>query len=181
MQGLADGYFILPYTIGHYLATARLPSIPEDHAESRAALHRVTSKITRLLSAKGRRTAASFHREIGTLLWNHCGMSRDEAGLKKALTSIPTLREEFWKDVMVPGSGDDFNQELEYAGRWRTILSLQNCSVTTPCIARNHVERIFAKNIRRMMVNRSATTPVSPTWPPGNTEMEQYRSCTRSP
>ncbi|MGE0471893.1 MAG: Succinate dehydrogenase [Candidatus Nitrospira kreftii] len=117
MQGLADGYFILPYTIGHYLATATLPSVPENHAESRAALHRVTSRITRLLSSKGRRTAASFHRELGTLLWNHCGMSRHEAGLKKVLMSIPTLREEFWKNVMVPGSGADFNQELEYAGR----------------------------------------------------------------
>jgi succinate dehydrogenase / fumarate reductase, flavoprotein subunit len=117
MQGLADGYFILPYTIGHYLATATLPSVPEDHEESRAALHRVTSRITRLLSAKGRRTAASFHRELGTLLWNHCGMSRHEAGLKKVLMSIPTLREEFWQNVMVPGSGADFNQELEYAGR----------------------------------------------------------------
>lgn len=117
MQGLADGYFILPYTIGHYVATATLPPVAEDHAESRAALHRVTSRITRLLSAKGRRTAASFHREVGRLLWNHCGMSRHEAGLKMALTSIPTLREEFWKDVMVPGSGDSFNQELEYAGR----------------------------------------------------------------
>ncbi len=117
MQGLADGYFILPYTIGHYLATATLPSIPEDHVESRTALHRVTSRTTRLLSAKGRRTAASFHRELGTLLWNYCGMSRHEAGLKKALTSLPTLREEFWKDVVVPGSGDAFNQELEYAGR----------------------------------------------------------------
>ena len=117
MQGLADGYFILPYTIGHYLATATLPPVADDHAESRAALDRVTSRITRLLSAKGRRTAAAFHREVGKLLWNQCGMSRHEAGLKLALASIPALREEFWKDVMVPGSGDAFNQELEYAGR----------------------------------------------------------------
>jgi len=117
MQGLADGYFILPYTIGHYLATAKLPPVAEEHAESRAAVHRVTSRITRLLSAKGRRTAALFHREVGKLLWNHCGMSRHEAGLKMALTSIPALREQFWRDVVVPGSGEAFNQELEYAGR----------------------------------------------------------------
>ncbi|MBH0202212.1 MAG: fumarate reductase/succinate dehydrogenase flavoprotein subunit [Nitrospira sp.] len=117
MQGLADGYFILPYTIGHYLATAKLTPVSEDHQESRAALQRVTDKLGRLLNVKGRRTAASFHREVGRLLWNHCGMSRNEAGLKSALTSIPALREEYWRDVMVPGSGEVFNQELEYAGR----------------------------------------------------------------
>ncbi|MBX3301150.1 MAG: fumarate reductase/succinate dehydrogenase flavoprotein subunit [Nitrospira sp.] len=117
MQGLADGYFILPYTIGHYLATAKLPPVAEDHAQASAALHRVTSRITRLLDAKGGRTAASFHRDVGRLLWNHCGMSRDEAGLKLALASIPALRDAFWREVVVPGSGDAFNQELEYAGR----------------------------------------------------------------
>ena len=117
MQGLADGYFILPYTISHYLATVELSLIRDDHKESRAALQRVTSRISRLLNSKGYRTAASFHREVGRLLWNHCGMSRNEEGLKSALTSIPLLREEFWKNVMVPGSGEAFNQELEYAGR----------------------------------------------------------------
>jgi succinate dehydrogenase / fumarate reductase flavoprotein subunit len=117
MQGLADGYFILPYTISHYLATVELSLIRDDHKESRAALQRVTSRISRLLNSKRCRTAASFHREVGKLLWNHCGMSRNEEGLKSALTSIPLLREEFWKNVMVPGSGEAFNQELEYAGR----------------------------------------------------------------
>lgn len=117
MQGLADGYFILPYTISHYLATVDLSLIPDDHKESRAALQRVTSRISRLLNSKGCRTAASFHREVGKLLWNHCGMSRNAEGLKSALTSIPLLREEFWRNVMVPGSGEAFNQELEYAGR----------------------------------------------------------------
>ncbi|HEU5091859.1 MAG TPA: fumarate reductase/succinate dehydrogenase flavoprotein subunit, partial [Nitrospira sp.] len=117
MQGLADGYFILPYTIGHYLATAKFTPVGEEHGESRAALQRVQNRIGRLLNSKGHRTAASFHREVGKLLWNHCGMSRNEEGLKSALTSIPALREEFWRDVMVPGSGQAFNQELEYAGR----------------------------------------------------------------
>lgn len=117
MQGLADGYFILPYTIGHYLATAKLPNVAEDHAQARAAIHRVTSRITRLLDTKRRRTAASFHREVGRLLWDHCGMSRNEAGLTLALASIPALRDAFWQEVVVPGSGETFNQELEYAGR----------------------------------------------------------------
>ncbi|HMS82914.1 MAG TPA: fumarate reductase/succinate dehydrogenase flavoprotein subunit [Nitrospira sp.] len=117
MQGLADGYFILPYTIGHYLATAKLPSIPDDHADAREAMRLVAARIHRLLAVPGRRAAAMFHRELGTLLWNHCGMSRNEGGLTSALRSIPTLREEFWREVMVPGSGESFNQELEYAGR----------------------------------------------------------------
>jgi succinate dehydrogenase / fumarate reductase flavoprotein subunit len=117
MQGLADGYFILPYTIGHYLATANLLPIPQDHAEAREAIQLVETRLNQLLAVKGRRTAAMFHRELGKLLWNHCGMSRTEGGLTSALRSIPKLREEFWRDVMVPGSGDSFNQELEYAGR----------------------------------------------------------------
>ncbi|MDC8449950.1 MAG: fumarate reductase/succinate dehydrogenase flavoprotein subunit [Nitrospira sp.] len=117
MQGLADGYFILPYTISHYLATVELSLIRDDHKESRAALQRVTSRISRLLNSKGCRTAASFHREVGKLLWNYCGMSRNAEGLQSALRTIPALREAFWRDVVVPGSGEAFNQELEYAGR----------------------------------------------------------------
>jgi succinate dehydrogenase / fumarate reductase, flavoprotein subunit len=117
MQGLADGYFILPYTIGHYLATATLPPVSDDQAVGREAIQRVATRINRLLTVQGRRTAASFHRELGTLLWNHCGMSRHEGGLVSALRLIPTLREQFWRDVMVPGAGESFNQELEYAGR----------------------------------------------------------------
>lgn len=117
MQGLADGYFILPYTIGHYLATAKLSPVREDHVDARATLLHVTDRLKRLLKVGGRRTAASFHRELGKLLWNDCGMSRHERGLESALKSIPALREEFWRDVMVPGGGEAFNQELEYAGR----------------------------------------------------------------
>ncbi len=122
MQGLADGYFILPYTIGHYLATAKLLPVADDHTEARGALQRVATRINRLLSARRRRTAAAFHREVGKLLWNQCGMSRNEVGLKLALTLIPALREQFWQDVVVPGSGEAFNQELEYAGRVADFL-----------------------------------------------------------
>jgi len=122
MQGLADGYFILPYTIGHYLATVKIAPGMEDHRESRAALERVASRVTKLLGGSGRRTAASFHREVGRILWDHCGMARCEAGLNRALQSIPALREEFWRDVAVPGSGETFNQELEYAGRVADFL-----------------------------------------------------------
>ncbi|MGQ0694792.1 MAG: fumarate reductase/succinate dehydrogenase flavoprotein subunit [Nitrospiraceae bacterium] len=122
MQGLADGYFILPYTIGHYLATTKIIPIAEDHRESRAALERVAGRVTKLLRGQGRRTAASFHQQLGRILWDHCGMERCAAGLDQALQSIPALREEFWRDVAVPGSGESFNQELEYAGRVADFL-----------------------------------------------------------
>ncbi len=122
MQGLADGYFILPYTIGHYLASAKATLVGEEHRASRAAVERVTGLVATLLRANGRRTAASFHREVGKILWDHCGMARSKAGLTGALKAIPALREEFWRDVAVPGSGETFNQELEYAGRVADFL-----------------------------------------------------------
>ncbi len=117
MQGLADGYFILPYTIGHYLATSQNDPIPRDHPEVRGAIERVQSRLARLLQGRGRRTAASFHKILGRLMWDTCGMARNAIGLHKALREIPSLREEFWREVRVPGSGASFNQELEYAGR----------------------------------------------------------------
>ena len=122
MQGLADGYFILPYTIGHYLATTRADRIASDHPEIRAAEARVSARTARLLQGRGRRTAASIHQELGRILWDYCGMARHEAGLTRALQLIPVLREEFWRDVAVPGSGGAFNQELEYAGRVADFL-----------------------------------------------------------
>jgi succinate dehydrogenase / fumarate reductase, flavoprotein subunit len=122
MQGLADGYFILPYTIGHYLATTKSIPISHDHTDVRAAQERVTMRISRLLGGGGKRTAASFHRALGHIMWNACGMTRDRAGLKHALQTIPPLRHEFWHDLAVRGSGDTFNQELEYAGRVADFL-----------------------------------------------------------
>ncbi|MGQ0667840.1 MAG: fumarate reductase/succinate dehydrogenase flavoprotein subunit [Nitrospiraceae bacterium] len=117
MQGLADGYFILPYTIGHYLATTKIAPASEERQESQAVLQRVAARVTRLLEVRGHRTAASFHREVGRILWDYCGMTRSQAGLNRALQLIPALREAFWREVAVPGSGATFNQELEYAGR----------------------------------------------------------------
>ena len=117
MQGLADGYFVLPYTIGDYFATHKKPKVSTDHAEFKKTEAEATAKIQKLLSVKGKRTPASFHRELGHLLWEYCGMARTEAGLKTALAKIPVLREEFWKNVNVMGEGEDFNQSLERAGR----------------------------------------------------------------
>jgi succinate dehydrogenase / fumarate reductase flavoprotein subunit len=122
MQGLADGYFILPYTIGHYLATTKSSAIRPDHPDVRAATDRVNDRIRRLLGGTGKQTAASFHRSLGRLMWDLCGMAREEAGLKQALERIPALRQQFWNDVAVLGSGEAFNQGLEYAGRVADFL-----------------------------------------------------------
>ena len=122
MQGLADGYFVLPYTIGHYLASNKFDEVTTDHAEFRSALEGVERRTATLLGIKGKRTADSFHRELGKILWEHCGMARNEAGLKQALQEIPKLREEFWQNVTVPGSGDSLNQQLEKAGRVADFL-----------------------------------------------------------
>jgi len=117
MQGLADGYFILPHTLSDYLATNKKPRPAVDHFEFKKAEGEVKTRIDKLLCVKGKRTAASFHRELGHLMWEHCGMTRSEAGLKKALERIPALRNEFWKSVDVLGTNEELNQALEYAGR----------------------------------------------------------------
>ncbi len=124
MQGLADGYFVLPVTIGDYLASNKLEPIGADHAEVVAAVSEVRARTSRLLGVKGTRTAASFHRELGRIMWEYCGMARDAAGLRKALELLPALREEFWNDVTVPGEGADLNQTLEHAGRVADFLEL---------------------------------------------------------
>jgi succinate dehydrogenase / fumarate reductase flavoprotein subunit len=117
MQGLADGYFILPYTIGDYFATER-PSKPSlDHPEFKKVELESAARTNKLLSMTGRRTVTEFHRELGKLMWDKCGMGRNEAGLKQALERIPGLRREFWENVTVLGDGNELNQSLEYAGR----------------------------------------------------------------
>ncbi len=118
MQGLADGYFIIPNTIGDYLAQiAPLETDISSVSSFKEAEGHVVQKVDRLLSAKGQRTADDFHKQLGKLLWDKCGMSRDEKGLREALDQIPAIRSEFWENINVPGSGEDLNQSLEKAGR----------------------------------------------------------------
>ncbi|MGA0868470.1 MAG: fumarate reductase/succinate dehydrogenase flavoprotein subunit [Planctomycetota bacterium] len=117
MQGLADGYFVLPYTIGDYLAAQKPGAIGVDHAAFAEAENEVRARTERFLSVNGSRTVDSFHRELGKLIWDYCGMARTADGLREALQKIPALREEFYGDVRVPGSGAALNQELEKAGR----------------------------------------------------------------
>jgi succinate dehydrogenase / fumarate reductase flavoprotein subunit len=117
MQGLADGYFVLPATLAGYLGATPLPKVGTSHAAFDAAAHDVEARVGRLLAVKGRRTPREIHRELGRLLWDKVGMGRNEAGLREALARIPQLREDFWQNVSVPGSERDVNQALEYAGR----------------------------------------------------------------
>ncbi len=122
MQGLADGYFVLPYTIGDYLAQTTLAPVSENHAAFREVEREVTDRVKRLLAVEGTRSVDSFHRELGQILWEYCGMSRNMAGLERALKQIPELRETFWRDVRVTGRGEDLNQSLEKAGRVADFL-----------------------------------------------------------
>jgi len=117
MQGLADGYFVLPNTINDYLASAEIPKASTGHEAFAEAETAAQDKLDKLLAVKGSRTVDDFHRELGQLLWENCGMGRNEKGLKEALEKIPKLREEFWKNVNVPGSAADLNQALEKANR----------------------------------------------------------------
>jgi succinate dehydrogenase / fumarate reductase flavoprotein subunit len=117
MQGLADGYFVIPTTIANYLVTQKPGAVTTSHPEFKKALEDVGARTRRLLAIKGRRTADSFHRELGLLVWDKCGMARDREGLQQALKRIPELREEFWNNLIVPGAGESANQQLELAGR----------------------------------------------------------------
>jgi succinate dehydrogenase / fumarate reductase flavoprotein subunit len=124
MQGLADGYFILPYTVGNYLAANRFVRVDELRDEVQSAVCAARQTIDKLLSIRGRRTVDSFHRDLGKILWDYCGMTRTAQGLDTAIAGIRTLREEFWQNVTVTGSGDDLNQNLERAGRVADFFEL---------------------------------------------------------
>jgi len=124
MQGLADGYFVLPYAVGDYLGSNKPDKVSTDHPACKEAEENVTQITRRLLNVNGRRTVDTFHRELGKIMWEYCGMARNEAGLKKALEKIPALRQEFWEDVRVLGENETVNQSLEKAGRVADFLEM---------------------------------------------------------
>ncbi len=123
MQGLADGYFVAPYTIGGYLAGTPLDDVSEDHPAFKESVGDVTARTDKLLGIQGERTVDDFHRELGSILWEYCGMARNNQGLEKAQGLLRALRGEFWENVKVPGTADDFNQSLERAGRVADFLA----------------------------------------------------------
>ena len=130
MQGLADGYFVIPYTIGDYLASEPYEKISTDHEAFKQAESEVKARIDKLLSIKGNKTVDEFHKELGNIMWEYCGMARNEAGLKLAKGKIKELREEFWKDVKVLGSNEEMNLSLEKANRVADFLELGELMVT---------------------------------------------------
>ena len=124
MQGLADGYFVLPNTINDYLAAGPFPKVDETHPAAVAAVETVQGRIDKLLSVRGTRTVDSFHKELGHIMWDYCGMERSEEGLRKAIGRIRELKQEFWSDVRVLGTGEELNQALERAGRVADFFEL---------------------------------------------------------
>jgi succinate dehydrogenase / fumarate reductase flavoprotein subunit len=134
MQGLADGYFILPYTVGNYLASTKLEKVQPDYAEFKREESEVAAMTSRLLSIRGKRTVTSFHRELGRVMWEYCGMSRSAQGLDLALGRIRELHDEFWVNVDVLGSAQEFNQALEHAGRVADFFELAELM----CLDANH-------------------------------------------
>ncbi len=129
MQGLADGYFVIPYTIGDYLATLPYEKVSTDRPEFKEAENGVKERIDKLLSIKGTKAVDEFHRELGHIMWEYCGMSRSDAGLRKAKVKIQELRTQFWKDVNVLGSSNELNMELEKAGRVADFIELSELMV----------------------------------------------------
>jgi succinate dehydrogenase / fumarate reductase flavoprotein subunit len=117
MQGLADGYFVAPYTVGNHLASRSLKPVTTAHPNFDKTRQEAQGRVEQLLGVNGKRSVESFHRELGNIMWEYCGMARNAEGLKKAADEIRTLKDQFWKQVFVPGSGADFNQQLELAGR----------------------------------------------------------------
>jgi len=125
MQGLADGYFVIPYTIGNYLADEiRTPKIDTKQAAFDEAENAVKERINHFVNIKGKHSVDHFHKQLGKIMWDKCGMARNEKGLKEAIQEIRTLREEFWKDVRVPGTANELNPELDKAGRVADFLEL---------------------------------------------------------
>jgi succinate dehydrogenase / fumarate reductase flavoprotein subunit len=124
MQGLADGYFVIPYTLGNYLASNKLERVDASHPEFESAKESVAAKTRMLLEARGTRTVDSFHRELGKIMWDECGMSRTAQGLESAIDKIRELREQYWRDVRVLGGGEEINQSLEKAGRVADFFEL---------------------------------------------------------
>jgi succinate dehydrogenase / fumarate reductase flavoprotein subunit len=124
MQGLADGYFIIPYTIGDYIASTKLEKADESHPQCKSVQAEVEQRIQKLLGVSGTRSVDSFHRELGKVLWDHCGMARNQNGLQSALQRIPEIREDYWKNVKVLGANAELNQSLEKAGRVADFMEL---------------------------------------------------------
>jgi succinate dehydrogenase / fumarate reductase flavoprotein subunit len=124
MQGLADGYFVIPYTLGDYLASNKLGKVGTDHPAFRAAVNEVKEQTNKLLAIKGNKTVRDYHWELGRIMWDNVGMGRNAKGLTQAISDLKALREDYWQNVKVGGSGEDMNKSLEFAGRVADFIEL---------------------------------------------------------
>jgi succinate dehydrogenase / fumarate reductase flavoprotein subunit len=181
MQGLADGYFVIPYTIGQYLASTSLEPVSASHDAFAAASTEVAGRLDRLLAVKGKRTVRDFHRAVGAVLWDDVGMSRNDAGLKDAVGKIRTLRDEFWQNVSVPGEKTYMNQTLDYAGRVADYLEFGELLALDALHRTSRAGDTSARRARRRKAKRGATTSASRTWRRGNSAASASRPrCTRN-
>ncbi len=171
MQGLADGYFVIPYTIGDYLAQGEIPKIGTEHPAFREAETRVASRTERLLSINGKRTVDDFHRELGKIMWEYCGMARNAEGLKTALAKIPELRERVLEErATSSGSGERSTSRSRRPAAWPTSWSSGELHrASTPSSATSPAAATSARRARPPRARPCATTRTSPTWPPGST------------
>ena len=169
MQGLADGYFVLPYTIGNYLATQMNKKVTAERPEFKQVEKEVRDRTTKLLNIKGKKTVTSFHRELGLLMWDRCGMARHADGLKEALRAIPELREEFWKNVNVLGDGREFYNRWNMPAALRIFSSSPSCCLLMRLSAMNRAEVTFESSIKLRKARRCGMMMNFVTWPRGST------------
>ena len=169
MQGLADGYFVVPYTIAGHFAGRTLGEVSADAPEFAAAENDVRERTNRLLGAAGRRSVDSFHRQLGKIVWDHCGMARNADGLRMAAQRVASVREEFWDEVFVPGSGESFNQNLEHAGRVADFLEFAELMINDAAHRMSPAAATSGKSIRPRRAKRGGMTTTSATPPPGST------------
>ena len=169
MQGLADGYFVLPYTIGNYLAPLLgQDKLAENDPVCQAAVDHVADETRRLMAINGTRSVDWFHRELGKLVWDYCGMERTSEGLEKALSEIPALREEFHKDVRILGTADGLNSSLEKAGRVADFMELAELKARDALERNESCGGHFRVESQTETARPYATTTTSPTWRHGS-------------
>ena len=181
MQGLADGYFVIPYTVAPYLTASKPGNVKENHPECKKSIEDVKAFTKKLLSINGKKTPADFMRKLGNITWNNIGMGRSKESLTEALAKLPEIRAEFWKNLKVSGTEWGVNQQLENAGRtidfieFADLLCRDALDRDESCGAHFRVEHQFP------MGRRCGTTRTSPMWPPGGSRATAFRpSSTRS-
>ena len=181
MQGLADGYFVLPNTINDYLADGPFSKVDASHPAAVEAVAAVRARIDKLLSVNGSRTVDSFHKELGRVMWDYCGMERSEEGLRKAITRIRELKKEFWSDVRVLGTNEELNQALERAGRVADFFELGELMCIDALVRRESCGGTSGSRAKPQTARRCGMMTNLRTSRPGNSAATTGgRSCTRS-